>query len=220
MTTVYFIRHGTTDNNVKGVFQGSTNAVLGERGLAQAAALGERFASVPLAAVYSSPLERAMQTARGVCAQLPIEPIPVDGLREIDGGVLEGRTNEVNTSEYPAIMHALRNDPTRFNPPEGEPARQVHERVTAAVRELVAQNPDREIAVVSHGFALLCYLGCLDTPFEEMEFDIVSNCSVTCVDYFPDGTHRLRYRNDVSHIPPELQFRSKFWEKPKGSETK
>ena len=94
MTTVYFIRHGTTDNNVKGVFQGSTNAVLGERGLAQAAALGERFASVPLAAVYSSPLERAMQTARGVCAQLPIQPIPVDGLRQIDGGVLEGRTNE------------------------------------------------------------------------------------------------------------------------------
>lgn len=218
MTTVYFIRHGTTDNNVNGVFQGSTNAVLGERGLAQAASLGARFASVPLAAVYSSPLERAMQTARGVCSQLPLEPIPVADLREIDGGLLEGRTNERNTSEYPVIMHALRNDPTNFNPPDGETARHVHERVTAAVRRLVAENPGREIAVVSHGFALLCYLGCLDVPFEEMESDIVSNCSVTCVDYLPDGTHRLRYRNDVSHIPQELQFRSKFWEKQKGNE--
>ncbi|MGN1030982.1 MAG: histidine phosphatase family protein, partial [Butyricicoccaceae bacterium] len=108
MTTVYFIRHGTTDNNVKGVFQGSTNASLGARGLAQAAALGEYFASVPLSAVYSSPLLRAMQTAHGVCAHLPLDPIPVEDLREIDGGILEGRTNQVNTAEYPEIMHALR----------------------------------------------------------------------------------------------------------------
>lgn len=217
MTTVYFIRHGTTDNNVKGVFQGSTNAVLGARGLAQAESLGKRFADVPLTAVYSSPLERAMQTARGVCAQQPFEPTPVEGLREIDGGLLEGRTNECNTAEYPVIMHALRHDPTHFNPPGGETARQVHERVSAAVTELVAHNPDREIAIVSHGFALLCYLGCLDVPFEKMESDIVSNSSVTCVDYFSDGTHHVRYRNDVSHIPEELRFRSKFWEKEKGS---
>ncbi|MGN1030188.1 MAG: histidine phosphatase family protein, partial [Butyricicoccaceae bacterium] len=114
---------------------------------------------------------------------------------------------------------ALRHDPTRFNPPEGETARGVHERVTAAVNRLVAENPDREIAIVSHGFALLCYLGCLDIPFEEMESDIVSNCSITRIDYAPDGSHRLIFRNKVDHIPPELQFRSKFWEKERKSES-
>ena len=66
MTTVYFIRHGTTENNIAGRFQGRSDIPLGEKGRKQAACLGERFAHIPLDAVYTSPLRRAYQTAEGV----------------------------------------------------------------------------------------------------------------------------------------------------------
>lgn len=116
MTTVYFIRHGTTENNIAGRFQGRSDIPLGEKGRKQAACLGERFAHIPLDAVYTSPLRRAYQTAEGVCAHLPVQPICCDGLREIDGGALEGRTNDENIRDYPDVMRNFREHPAKFNP--------------------------------------------------------------------------------------------------------
>lgn len=214
-TTVYFIRHGTTANNIGGRFQGKSDIPLGETGLKQAQCLGERFANVPLDAVYSSPLTRARQTAEGVCSQLPLEPILCDGLREIDGGVLEGRTNAENIRDYPEVMYAFRHDPSKFAPPEGESARQVHERVTAALRDIIRQNRGKRIAVVSHGFALLCSVGCLDVPFDRLEPAILSNASVSCVEFEEDGSNHIVFYNDCSHLPEELHFRSPFWSEPK-----
>lgn len=213
-TTVYFVRHGTTDNNVGGRFQGKSDIPLGETGLRQADCLGERFASVALDAVYTSPLMRARQTADGICARLSLAPITWDGLREIDGGVLEGRTNHENTRDYPAVMHAFRNDPARFWPPEGENARQVHERVTQAVHQIIKERAGKTIAVVSHGFALLSYLGCLDTPFDALKPQIVANASVSCVRYNENGGHEIVLYNDQSHLPEEIQFHSPFWNEP------
>lgn len=213
-TTVYFIRHGTTANNIGGRFQGKSDIPLGETGLAQAACLGERFASVALDAVYTSPLTRARQTAEGVCARLSLAPVVCDDLREIDGGVLEGRTNDENKRDYPDVMRAFRGDPARFCPPQGETARQVHERVTAAVARLVEQNPNRSIAVVSHGFALLCSIGCLDTPFDRLEPKILANASVSCVRYEQSGGHEIVFYNDQSHLPEPLRFHSPFWDEP------
>ncbi len=114
MTTVYFIRHGTTENNIAGRFQGRSDIPLGEKGRKQAACLGERFAHIPLDAVYTSPLRRAYQTAEGVCAHLPVQPICCDGLREIDGGALEGRTNDENIRDYPDVMRNFREHPAKL----------------------------------------------------------------------------------------------------------
>lgn len=210
-TTVYFIRHGTTESNIGGRFQGKSDIPLGETGRKQAACLGERFATVPLDAVYTSPLKRARQTAEGVCAHLPLQPILCEGLREIDGGVLEGRTNEENMRDYPEIMKAFRHHPSAFAPPQGENARQVHARVMEAVRHIVCDNPGKQVAIVSHGFALLCSVGCLGIPFEQLQPNILANASVTCVTFEPDGRHEIVFANDQSHLPEEYRFYSPFW---------
>ena len=211
-TTVYFIRHGTTENNIGGRFQGTSDIPLGETGFKQAACLGERFADIRLDAVYTSPLLRARQTAEGVCAHQDIEPTLCPALREIDGGLLEGRTNAENTRDYPDVMHAFRFDPAHFCPPQGESARQVHERVTAEIHRLVRENAGKTIAIVSHGYALLCSVGCLDTPFEAMQTKILANASVSCVRFAPDGSHETVFYNDQSHLTPDCQYHSPFWQ--------
>ena len=210
-TTVYFIRHGTTESNIGGRFQGKSDIPLGETGLKQAACLGERFASVPLDAVYTSPLKRARQTAEGVCARLPLQPILCEDLREIDGGVLEGRTNEDNIRDYPETMEAFRHNPSAFAPLQGESARQVHDRVMAAVRQIVQDNPGKRIAIVSHGFALLCSVGCLGIPFEQLRPNILANASVTCGTFEADGSPEILFANDQSHLPEDCRFYSPFW---------
>lgn len=211
MTTVYFVRHGTTSANLGGRFQGSTDVPLGELGLQQADALAERFRGMPVAAVYCSPLTRAVQTAQGVCRYLDCEPQCENDLREVDGGLLENQTNEVNEQKYPGSMTTLRADPAHFNPPEGETSRQVWIRVRAAVERLVAAHPDQAIVIVSHGFALMTYFGTMDAPFEEMKPRLASNASVTTVTYErPDQPCMVTY-NGVSHLPDNVRFRSKFW---------
>lgn len=210
-TIVYFIRHGTTDSNLGGRFQGKSDIPLGSLGMEQAVCLGERFAEVPLDMVYTSPLTRARQTAEGVCTHLAIAPTLCVGLREIDGGALEGRTNAENLSDYPQVMEALRGDPSKFCPPDGETARQVHTRMEETVHQLICANAGRRIAIVSHGFALLSYLGCLDVPFEKMQPDIVANASVTCIRYHTEGGHEILFCNDQTHLPEALRVRSPFW---------
>ncbi len=217
MMTVYFIRHGTTENNIAGRFQGRSDIPLGEKGCKQAACLGERFAHIPLDAVYTSPLRRAYQTAQGMCAQLPLEPICCDGLREINGGVLEGRTNEENIREYPEVMRTFREQPAQFNPLNGESAEQVHDRVLGAIQTIVSREQGKTIAIVSHGFALLCSIGSLGIPFEQLPPRILANASVSCIQFDTDGGYHIVFWNDQSHLPEELQFHSPFW---KEAETK
>lgn len=210
-TIVYFIRHGTTESNIGGKFQGKSDIPLGETGLKQAACLGERFASVPLDAVYTSPLRRARQTAEGVCSKLDLQPILCEGLREIDGGVLEGRKNDDNIRDYPEVMQAFRHNPSAFAPPEGESAQQVHERVMKAVRQIVQDHAGKSVAIVSHGFALLCSVGCLGIPFEQLKPNILANASVTCVEFEEDGSYEIVFANDQNHLPEEYRFYSPFW---------
>lgn len=211
MTTVYFIRHGTTENNIAGRFQGRSDIPLGEKGRKQAACLGERFAHIPLDAVYTSPLRRAYQTAEGVCAHLPVQPICCDGLREIDGGALEGRTNDENIRDYPDVMRNFREHPAKFNPPDGESAEQVHARVLGAIEKIVSKERDKTIAIVSHGFALLCSIGSLGIPFDALPPQILANASVSCIQFDQDGSYRVVLWNDQSHLPEQLQFHSPFW---------
>jgi len=89
ITRVYLIRHGATAFSAADRFSGATDVPLSEEGERQAARLGQRLAHEPIAALYSSPLQRALQTAALVAPRLT--PIPCAGLREIDYGHWEGR---------------------------------------------------------------------------------------------------------------------------------
>ena len=207
MTTVYLIRHGTTDNNLNGLFQGSRDIPLGELGILQSQQLAERFKNIPLQAIYTSPLIRAQQTAQILCKNHPhMSPILGNSLRELNGGLLEGHSGEENTSRFPQQMKYLDNQPTLFSAPGGESTRQVYNRMIHAMRGIVDQCPNQQIAVVSHGFTIQTYIGYVkQVPFDQLERYIVGNTSVTCLQY-DQNKISLIYMSDMQHLPSNLQF--------------
>lgn len=207
MTRVYLIRHCTTDNNLKGIFQGSIDMELGAQGIAQAKCLARRFRDTALEAVYTSPLLRARQTAEAICVHYPFAPVAESRLRELNGGLLEGNPSDLNNERFPECMHHLSSHPALFQAPQGESCREVYDRMIAVMDDIVRVHPDETIAVVSHGLAIQLYLGYVKgIAFEQMERYIVGNGAVNILDYDQDLHVCAGRINDEDHIPEELRF--------------
>ncbi|MGD9155035.1 MAG: histidine phosphatase family protein [Bacillota bacterium] len=207
MTYVHLIRHGTTDSNIYGRFQGSQDISLNERGLRQAYYLGIRFKNIRLDTVFVSPLLRARQTAACLCRYQTCRAIICNDLREIDGGDLEGRTHAENEQKYPDEMYRMRVCPAYFQAPNGETARQVYDRMRNAVTEIVKNYPNQMIAIVSHGFAIQTYLNfAKGLPFNKMERRIVGNTAVSKLVFDKNLRPAIEYWGDDSHLPQELKF--------------
>lgn len=180
VTTVYLLRHGETDNNIIRRFQGLADTPLNERGRRQARLLGEALADVPLTAVYSSFLSRAKETAQAVAAFHPgLEVRVLPGLEEGDVGRIQGLTMEEIAARFPDTYYAMGHAPATLQYPGGENARQICDRAQKALGAVVAENPGRTVAVVSHGFVIKCLLHAGGgRPFEEMDSSpVVANAS-------------------------------------------
>ena len=138
MTELIVVRHGETDWNRDGRYQGHADPPLNETGRGQAERLAEQLAGEPIEAVYSSDLRRASDTAEIVGARigLPVKREP--GLREIDVGSWQGLTKAQ----------------IDVRPWDGETYEHHSERVTHALREIAARHPDGRVLVVSHGGSL------------------------------------------------------------------
>ena len=220
MTEIYLIRHGVTDNNVQGIFQGLTDAPLSEKGLRQAECLGERFREEAIDAVYASPLLRTIQTAQGAnrYKQLPIRQC--SGIIELNGGEMEGRTMEENMALYPKAVENMFSAPALFAAPGGESMRQVYDRVSRAMLEIAVENEGKRVIVVSHGCAIRAFLHFITgLPFEEMGRTGVSNAAISKFVYDPQtGKFSTLYREDTSHLFPELQTPDSQMYRLKGEE--
>lgn len=207
MTTVYLIRHGTTDSNKTGKFQGTMDTPLNSLGLLQAEKLGERFSSVPIDVLYSSDLTRAFQTAQAISKACNMKIIKMPQLREINLGAMEGKTAEENKILFGEIVDALQANPAGFCAPDGESARDVYDRMSTAIGKIVAENPGKTIAVVSHGYAIQMYIHyATGEPFEQVRQRIVGNTAVNKFVFDDDCAPKTEYINDQSHLPPELEF--------------
>jgi len=144
------IRHGQTAWNIERRFLGRTDIALDEVGLEQAARLGRRFADLSLAAVWSSPLARARQTA-AVLGAPRIEP----GLVEMDMGDLEGLSAGAFAARYPDLVVQWRDEPHAVRLPGGEVLADVQVRGLEALARIAATvGPGETVAVVTHQLIL------------------------------------------------------------------
>lgn len=162
---LYLIRHGQTDWNTTGRWQGSQDLPLNEVGLAQADLLRERFATVPVDAVYSSDLLRAKDTAGIIAAAHGLPVFVRPELREMHFGELEGLTRPEGQERYPGFWAKYQVDSVGTFFPGGESFHQVLERSRAFLAGAQRDFPTGTVLAVSHGGllrAILCYFLDLD----------------------------------------------------------
>ncbi len=199
-TILYLIRHGETDANASGSWQGSTDSPLNARGWAQARALAQRLARerVPLAAIYSSPLQRAWQTAQTIAQALGDVPlIPDPDLEEFHLGEWEGLTYAQLRDEKGLWEH-MRRDPD-FAPPGGESARGFAMRLLRSFQRMRQAHPGQHVAVVSHGGALATVLALVvDQDGSRWPQYRVANASLTQLVWGAEP--RVAMLSDVSHL--------------------
>jgi broad specificity phosphatase PhoE len=150
VTTILLARHGETDWNVEGRVQGHTDRPLNDTGVAQARALADELAHEQVDAVYSSDLDRALDTARAVAEPRGIPVVPVPELREKDFGTWEGLLDEEILERFPQAHNGPWGD--------AETPDELEERVLAALREIAERHPGERVLVVSHGGPLRAVL--------------------------------------------------------------
>lgn len=154
MTELLLIRHGETDWNVEGRYQGQSDVPLNDRGHAQAVKLAGELKDAQVDAIYSSDLARAQGTAE-VLAEVANAPLVLDPrLREIHQGLWEGMLFQDIQQKYAEAFELRKQDPLKVAPPEGETVGQLRSRVLAALRDILQAHPDGRVAVVSHGLSL------------------------------------------------------------------
>ena len=181
MPTLHFIRHGETDWNAASRVQGMTDVPLSERGREQAEELATRLAGWPIGAVYSSDLQRALDTARPLADRLGLELVVDPILRERNFGAFEGLLDSEVEAQVDDSATFWRDPDTR--PDGGESRREVWNRIVGFLDALLEDPPADEIAIVSHGGPIrlaAAYLARED--IESMAWRVVANVSVTTVE--------------------------------------
>jgi probable phosphoglycerate mutase len=154
-TRIIAVRHGETSWNVDARIQGQLDIQLNDTGRWQARRVGHALASEQIAAIYSSDLGRAHETARAIGETAGVAVNADAGLRERRFGIFEGRTFDEIAQTWPD--HALRwkKRIPEWEPPEGgESLLHLRERVTRTVGEMAARHCGQQIAIVAHGGVL------------------------------------------------------------------
>jgi broad specificity phosphatase PhoE len=147
-------RHGETDWNRQQRWQGQANVPLNGDGRAQAQALSATLKKEPLAAVYSSTLQRAVETAHLIAVQHRINVSRDARLNEINLGAWEGLSRKEILARYPDLLAAWEADPRSVTPPKGESFAQLEERVLAVMHEIAHAYPGETVCLIGHKMTL------------------------------------------------------------------
>lgn len=170
-TRLVLVRHGETDYNRDGRWQGAdSDPPLDDRGRGQAREVGEALAGVPFTALYSSDLERALESARIIGEAVGLEPRVLEGLREMSHGAWEGKTREEILETWPDEYALFESDPWNVSRPEGDSYRDLAERIWPLLDRLAERHQGERILVVTHGGPIRLVLSELaGTPLTERD---------------------------------------------------
>jgi broad specificity phosphatase PhoE len=150
VTTVYLARHGESDWNAAGRFQGHADRPLTALGRRQAETLARELgATAALHAIYSSPLRRALDTALVVGTRVGVKPVPLHELREVDVGGWAGLSRSEVEARHPEAFRRWLDGDEGWE--DGETYAEMSARVLGALVRVAAAHPHDDILVVSHG---------------------------------------------------------------------
>ncbi|MDA0263650.1 MAG: histidine phosphatase family protein [Chloroflexi bacterium] len=200
----FLVRHGETEWNKLGRFQGHEDIELNERGLSQAKETAQAAAGWGMNAIYTSPLQRTVKVAEELAAVTPVTIHQEPGLKELSLGDLEGVTGDEMRVGWPEFISEWRSHPETVLLPNGESLVQLRERTWQAILGIEQKHAGEDsVVVISHNFAIRCIVGkLLGVPlanFHRMSLDLASVCKFDS----DDRGRRLISYNSTSHLSPE-----------------
>jgi probable phosphoglycerate mutase len=195
---IVFIRPGETDWNRSKRWQGWVATPLNEHGVRQARALAKYVRNIGMGALYTSDLKRALQTADCLAEQLSFQPIPDARLRERSIGLWQGLTRDEMAAWYPGDYAQMLADPDGFRVPGGESRSDVRERAVVAVGEIIANDANETVGILSHTTAIKILLSHLIPGYDPLDVDL-DNTSVTTIRR-KDGAWELVAVDDLMHL--------------------
>ncbi len=200
---LFLVRHGATSNNLAKPpkIQGhGSNLGLSDEGRDQARATAQLLKNQPIRAAFSSPLQRAQETATIISQPHQLEPAPVDDLREVDVGRWEGHSwQEIQRAEPEKYQQFLR-DPATYGYAGGENLRQLLHRVQPAFEQIARQHLGQCVLVVGHNVVNRVLLATyLEVPLARAREIHQDNCGVNVLRYHADRIKVLT-SNAAFHI--------------------
>lgn len=200
MTTILLIRHAVNDYVKTGKLAGRLAGVhLNNEGMAQAEALGRRLADAPLKRIYSSPMERTMETAAAIAKHHPqLQVQKREEISEVDYGDWQGRA--IGELRRRKMWGVVQEYPSRAAFPNGETMRAVQVRIVNAIEAIARQHPEQMIALVFHAdlikMALAHYLGMHLDVFQRI---VISPASISAL-HLGHSRPFIAGLNDIAHL--------------------
>lgn len=197
MTTIYLIRHAESEGNLFKRIQGQYDCPITALGQQQIACLKSHFAQIPVDAIYSSDLRRALQTAQAIYLpkHLPLHTDPA--LREVDFGAWEDVPFGAAMNCNPDCMKRFQQGELAWHIEGGETLLQAQERIVSCVQRIVAENPNRTVAIVSHGTVIRLLLTKLSASGHYQPEGM--NTSFSCLQADINGIH-IQWVNRADHL--------------------
>ncbi|APC40473.1 histidine phosphatase family protein [Clostridium estertheticum] len=208
-TTITLVRHGETNWNVLGKFQGCKDIILSNEGILQAQYLNERFQN-KFDYIYTSPLKRAHETAEIISKGSDIIPMIEPGIKEIDFGEWEGLTIKEVETNYPKELVLWRSDELNGPMCGGEISLKIASmRAKKAILKIATKHPGKKIIIVAHGGIIKAgLLGIFDLKMTMYHKIILGNTSVCKIIFDNELNPKIITLNDTSHLPDNYRIKS------------
>ncbi len=198
---IYITRHGETQWNKEGRLQGWKNSNLTEKGIRDAKKLGYRLKDIDFDYIYSSPQERALNTAKYIRGDKNTKIITLDSLKEMGFGKWEGMESSEIETLYPIEYFNFWNKPHLYNPVEGESFDELFSRVKNTLEEIINKSVGENILIVSHGVVIKAIYSIIKKyPLEELWNSVfIENNSLTIAEVV-NGNINFVLETDTSHL--------------------
>lgn len=214
MTKCYFVRHGKTQWNLEGRYQGGQgDSPLLPESYQDIVSLGQYLEDIPFDCIYSSPLPRAKMTAIFLKEALDqeIQIIIKERLREFNLGKMEGMKFTEVAQKFPKELEAFRHAPAEYDPTRlsGETFQELIQRMAPVIVQAVQMDPNKSgnLLFVSHGAALVALIqALLGTPIADLRNrGGLTNSSVTIIETKDNGrSFQLIKWNDTEFLQHQL----------------
>ncbi|MBA1434338.1 histidine phosphatase family protein [Bombilactobacillus bombi] len=210
MTRFYFVRHGKTQWNLEGRYQGANgDSALLPESYRDIRYLAQTLVDQQIDHIYTSPIKRAYLTAQALDealgGQIPLSTS--DALREFNLGLMEGQKFSLMENKYPQLIWAFRHDPSKYDEKiiQGESFAAVIQRTTNFIKGLAAPSEaeQKTFIIVSHGAASVAMIkSLLNVPLSQLRKNGgLANTSLTTVDTYDRGqSFQLIKWNDISFL--------------------